>query len=53
MRSRPSQPEAMRIAIAGAGGFARILATQILNQTAHPVLVLSRNVGLNLAIVET
>lgn len=42
----------MRIAIAGAGGFARILATQILNQTAHPVLVLSRSVGLNLSIIE-
>ncbi|KAK4164845.1 hypothetical protein QBC43DRAFT_261290 [Cladorrhinum sp. PSN259] len=43
MRNRPNQPAAMRIAIAGAGGFARILAQQIINQTAHPVLVLSRS----------
>lgn len=34
----------MRIAIAGAGGFAQILAQQI-NQTAHALLVLSRTVS--------
>jgi uncharacterized protein YbjT (DUF2867 family) len=36
----------MRIAIAGAGGFAQILAQQI-SQTAHALLVLSRRVCLN------
>lgn len=35
----------MRIAIAGAGGFAQILAQQV-SQTAHALLVLSRNVSL-------
>ncbi|KAL2255258.1 hypothetical protein VTK26DRAFT_3736 [Humicola hyalothermophila] len=42
MRSRASEPAMMRIAIAGGGGFAQILAQQI-NQTAHALLVLSRS----------
>ncbi|KAK4153216.1 hypothetical protein C8A00DRAFT_34053 [Chaetomidium leptoderma] len=41
MKQRASQPAMMRIAIAGAGGFAQILAQQI-NQTAHALLVMSR-----------
>lgn len=39
-----SQPAMMRIAIAGGGGLAYILAQQI-SQSANAVLVLSRNVG--------
>ncbi|KAH6649744.1 hypothetical protein F5144DRAFT_542892 [Chaetomium tenue] len=42
MKNRSSQPAMMRIAIAGAGGFAQILAQQV-SQTAHALLVLSRN----------
>ncbi|KAH6844984.1 hypothetical protein B0I37DRAFT_446938 [Chaetomium sp. MPI-CAGE-AT-0009] len=42
MKHRSSQPAMMRIAIAGAGGFAQILAQQV-SQTAHALLVLSRN----------
>ncbi|KAK4191175.1 hypothetical protein QBC35DRAFT_22921 [Podospora australis] len=42
MKNRSSQPATMRIAIAGAGGFARILA-QSISQTAHPVLIMSRS----------
>ncbi|KAK3301389.1 uncharacterized protein B0H64DRAFT_37294 [Chaetomium fimeti] len=42
MKQRSSQPAMMRIAIAGAGGFAQILAQQV-SQTAHALLVLSRN----------
>lgn len=34
----------MRIVIAGAGGFAGLLAQQLL-QTVHPVLILSRQVS--------
>ncbi|GAB1313867.1 hypothetical protein MFIFM68171_04077 [Madurella fahalii] len=41
MKQRASRPSMMRIAIAGAGGFAQILAQQI-NQTAHALLVISR-----------
>ncbi|KAL2264718.1 hypothetical protein VTJ83DRAFT_7228 [Remersonia thermophila] len=41
MKQRSSQPAMMRIAIAGAGGFAQILAQQI-SQTSHALLVLSR-----------
>ncbi|KAL2167085.1 hypothetical protein VTG60DRAFT_1705 [Thermothelomyces hinnuleus] len=41
MKHRASQAAMMRIAIAGAGGFAQILAQQI-SQTAHALLVLSR-----------
>jgi hypothetical protein len=43
MKQRTNQPAMMRIAIAGAGGFAQILAQQI-SQTAHALLVLSRRV---------
>ncbi|KAL2023172.1 hypothetical protein VTK56DRAFT_3778 [Thermocarpiscus australiensis] len=42
MRQRTSQPAMMRIAIAGAGGFAQILAQHI-SQTAHALLVMSRS----------
>ncbi|KAK4246780.1 hypothetical protein C7999DRAFT_15137 [Corynascus novoguineensis] len=41
MKHRANQTAMMRIAIAGAGGFAQILAQQI-SQTAHALLVLSR-----------
>ncbi|KAK4241648.1 hypothetical protein C8A03DRAFT_41002 [Achaetomium macrosporum] len=41
MKQRANQPAMMRIAIAGAGGFAQILAQQI-SQTEHALLILSR-----------
>ncbi|KAK4122494.1 NAD(P)-binding protein [Parathielavia appendiculata] len=41
MKHRATQSAMMRIAIAGAGGFAQILAQQV-SQTAHALLVLSR-----------
>lgn len=44
MRNRAYQPEMMRIAIAGGGGFSYILA-QELTQSANAVLVISRQVG--------
>ena len=44
MKQRTNQPAMMRIAIAGAGGFAQILAQHI-SQTAHALLVLSSRVS--------
>lgn len=46
MRQRTSQPAMVRIAIAGAGGFAQILAQHISQTTEHALIVLSRRVCL-------
>lgn len=35
----------MRIAIAGSGGLARLIAFHIVKETSHQVVILSRNVS--------